>query len=190
MKKAKAISSNLDNAYLSQVPTTPETIPTIEEKSTADIVNRLKMAYNLGIKTTADLPSPSGAIGRILFHSMKTTDNEMSLTEIVNNTDGNRSYILLHPSGAFDVYNNAGDHVLKAVGDQIIVGKDITIEAAGTVNIVSASETIPLDTIVTEKKLQAYLAKVPDSMGTLIFASLMPSVANELGTKEIKVGKS
>ena len=134
---------------------------------------------------------------------MKSSDNETNLVEIVNNTTGNKSFILLHPSGSFEVYNNAGDHVLKSVGDQIIVGSNVTIEAAGEVKIVSNSETTPLDEIVTVTKLKTYLSAltvvaapgtpaapaVPLLAGQVIL-TIPTIVTADLGTKQIKVGKS
>jgi hypothetical protein len=190
MKQAKNISSNLDAAYLNQTPATTETRPNIEEKTSAEILNRLTMTHALGVATPADLPAPVGTIGKIIFHSMKSSDNEMSLTEIVNNTDGNRSYILLHPTGSFDVFNDAGDHILKSVGNHIVVGQNITIEAAGEVNILSNTEATPLDEIVTVAKLKTYLAGVVDSMGTPIFTTMSPVNVADIGTKNIHVGKT
>lgn len=195
LKKRKQISSNLDPNYQNRTPQTPETKPTIP--GAADTISpRLKIDHDLSVNTTADLPGIDGAVGKILFHSMKSSDNETNLVEIVNNTTGNKSYILLHPSGSFEVYNNNGDHVLKAVGDQIIVGSNVTIEAAGEVSIVSSSEITPLDEIVTVTKLKTYLSTVmtPGEAGVPVTGRLpifTPTISlADLGTKQIKVGKS
>lgn len=193
MKKRSQISSNLDPNYQSRTPQTSETKPTIPGASDT-ISPRLNLDHDLSVNTTADLPGINGTVGKILFHSMKSSDNETNLVEIINNTTGNKSFILLHPSGSFEVYNNAGDHVLKSIGDQIIVGSNVTIEAAGEVNIVSSSETTPLDEIVTVTKLKNYLSQIfyipgPGTATVPVFPTITLTPA-DIGTKKIKVGKS
>lgn len=192
MKRLTEIDSNLDKNFLKQNPQTSEPKPTIPNASTESLKNRLKMDFDLNISTQKNLPSVSGAVGKIVFHSMKSSGTESNLIEVINNTDGNKSFILIHPTGSFEIFDNDGNHILKSVGDQIIVGKSVTIEAEGEVSILSNSETTPLDEIVTVTKLKAYLASistpiVSGSQGNSLFVD---APLADIGTTKIKVGKS
>jgi len=157
------------------------------------IKNKLKLDYDLNISTNQSIPDISGTVGKIVFNSLKTTGNESNLVEIYNDTTGNKSYILLHPSGSFELFDNDGNHILKTVGDNVIVGKNIIVEASDSVLIKADDSTGLTDELVTVSKLIQCLSSATvttvslETPTPILFTPLLPVA--DLGTKNIKVGK-
>jgi len=191
MKRLTNIKSKLDKSYSSQSPVTSLPKPNIENASIDSIKNILDIQKDLNVSIEKTMPEISGTVGKIVFNSLKSNDSEQNLVEIINDSTGNKFYIMIHPSGSFELYNNDGDHILKSVNDNIIVGKNITIESAEQVIIKANDNTELLDEIVTVSKLRSYLEGVTDSFGTPIFnISLpLPITTADIGTENIKVGK-
>ena len=191
MKVIKEIKSDLYKTYLDQNPNTNESIPDIPNASGELLKNVLDIKKDLDVSIDKTLPDIKGTIGKIVFNSLKSTGSERNLIEITNDTTGNKFYIMIHPSGSFELYNNEGDHILKSVNDNIIVGKNIIIESAEQVIIKANNNSDMLDELVTVSKLKDYLNSVTDSFGTPIFQVSIPNpiTTADIGTENIKIGK-
>lgn len=193
MKRLSNIDSNLNNNYLKQVPNNSDTKPGIPRASIESVKNLLNIQKDLDVTIEKTMPDISGTVGKIVFNSLKSSGNEQNLIEITNDTTGNKYYLMIHPSGSFELYNHDGDHILKAVNDNIIVGKNIIIESAEQI-LLKANDTsdsdLESDEIVTVSKLKTYLSSVTDSFGTPIFQISSPVInLADIGTTNIKVGK-